>query len=184
MNINIYSQKIANFLSLRLIELTGILFILISSFFLLALISYSPEDPNFIISDRQEIKNLMGFRGSYAADILFQSLGLIVYLIPLNFFLTGLNLILIKKISIIIENLFFLILSLLSGSVFFDYFYQISFKFSVNGNGGFIGKFFNELFLGKIIYLNEQIIYYILILTTTLLFILSFKISIKNLLSL
>ena len=183
MNINIYSQKIANFLSLRLIELTGILFILISSFFLLALISYSPEDPNFIISDRQEIKNLMGFRGSYTADILFQSLGLIVYLIPLNFFLTGLNLILIKKISIIIENLFFLILSLLSGSVFFDYFYQISFKFSVNGNGGFIGKFFNELFLGKIIYLNEQIIYYILILTTVLLFILSFKISIKNLLS-
>ena len=91
MNINIYSQKIANFLSLRLIELTGILFILISSFFLLALISYSPEDPNFIISDRQEIKNLMGFRGSYAADILFQSLGLIVYLIPLNFcrFLRG-----------------------------------------------------------------------------------------------
>ena len=59
MNINIYSQKIANFLSLRLIELTGILFILISSFFLLALISYSPEDPNFIISDRQEIKNLV-----------------------------------------------------------------------------------------------------------------------------
>ena len=89
MNINIYSQKIANFLSLRLIELTGILFILISSFFLLALISYSPEDPNFIISDRQEIKNFMGFRGSYTADILFQSLGLIVYLIPLNFFFNG-----------------------------------------------------------------------------------------------
>jgi len=183
MNINIYSQKIGNFLSLRLIELIGILFILISTFFLLSLISYSPEDPNFIISKKQEIKNLMGFRGSYTADILFQSLGLIVYLIPLNFFLTGLNLIIIKKISIIIENLFFLILSLLSGSIFFDFFYQTSFKFSVNGNGGFIGKFLNDMFFSKTINLNEKVVYYILIVATILLFILSFKISIKKILS-
>jgi len=123
MNINIYSNKIANFLALRLTELIGILLILISIFFLLTLISYSPEDPNFIVSEKFEIKNLMGFRGSYTSDILLQSFGLIAYLIPLNFFLTGFNLILIKKISIIIENLFFLILSLLSGSIFFYYFY-------------------------------------------------------------
>ena len=159
MNINIYSNKIAIFLALRLTELIGILLILISIFFLLTLISYSPEDPNFIVSEKFEIKNLMGFRGSYTSDILLQSFGLIAYLIPLNFFLTGFNLILIKKISIIIENLFFLILSLLSGSIFFDYFYQNSFKLNINGNGGFLGKFLNELVFNKIINLNEKIIF-------------------------
>ncbi len=183
MNINIYSNKIANFLALRLAELIGIFFIFTSIFFVLTLISYSPEDPNFIVSKKFEIKNLMGFRGSYTSDILLQSFGLVAYLIPLNFFLTGFNLILIKKISIIIENLFFLILSLLSGSIFFDYFYQNSFKLSINGNGGFLGRFLNELVFNKIINLNEKIIFYILIIITILLFILSFKLNLKKSLS-
>ena len=144
MNINTYLHKIGNFITLRFIELIGVLFILGSIFIFLTLISYSPEDPNFIVSEQSKIKNLMGFRGSYTSDILFQSIGLIAYLIPLNFLFTGLNLITIKKITIIIENIFFLILSLLTGSIFFDYFYQTSFKLNINGNGGFIGDFFNE----------------------------------------
>ncbi len=182
MNINTYLHKIGNFVTLRFIELIGVLFILGSIFVFLTLISYSPEDPNFIVSEQSKIKNLMGFRGSYTSDILFQSIGLIAYLIPLNFLLTGLNLITIKKITIIIENIFFLILSLLTGSIFFDYFYQTSFKLNINGNGGFIGNFFNELLFNKIINLNEKIIFYILIVLTISLFILSFKMSLKKLL--
>ena len=182
MNINTYLHKIGNFITLRFIELIGVLFILGSIFIFLTLISYSPEDPNFIVSEQSKIKNLMGFRGSYTSDILFQSIGLIAYLIPLNFLLTGLNLITIKKITIIIENIFFLILSLLTGSIFFDYFYQTSFKLNINGNGGFIGNFFNELLFNKIINLNEKIIFYILIVLTISLFILSFKMSLKKLL--
>ena len=182
MNINTYLHKIGNFITLRFIELIGVLFILGSIFVFLTLISYSPEDPNFIVSEQSKIKNLMGFRGSYTSDILFQSIGLIAYLIPLNFLLTGLNLITIKKITIIIENIFFLILSLLTGSIFFDYFYQTSFKLNINGNGGFIGNFFNELLFNKIINLNEKIIFYILIVLTISLFILSFKMSLKKLL--
>ena len=180
MNINIYLHKIGNFITLRFIELIGILFILSSIFILLTLASYSPEDPNFIISEKSNIKNLMGFRGSYSADMLFQSVGLVAYLIPINFLLTGFNLIIIKKISIIFENIFFLILSLLSGSIFFDYFYQSSFKLSINGNGGFVGNFFNETFLSKIISSNEKIIFYILLTLTILLFVFSFKINLKK----
>ncbi len=182
MNINTYLHKIGNFITLRFIELIGVLFILGSIFIFLTLISYSPEDPNFIVSEQSKIKNLMGFRGSYTSDILFQSIGLIAYLIPLNFLFTGLNLITIKKITIIIENIFFLILSLLTGSIFFDYFYQTSFKLNINGNGGFIGDFFNEFLFNKIINLNEKIIFYILIVLTISLFILSFKMSLKKLL--
>ena len=77
---------------------------------LLALITYSPEDPNFIFPENTEIKNLLGFQGSFISDLFFQSIGLIAYLIPFTFIITGINIFRTKEFFLIIENTFFTIL--------------------------------------------------------------------------
>ena len=140
MNINIYSNKIANFLALRLAELIGIFFIFTSIFFVLTLISYSPEDPNFIVSKKFEIKNLMGFRGSYTSDILLQSFGLASFLLLLNFFFWGLDLIIKKELRRIILKLFLVVAYLTVGTVFIYLTFDNSFWLIDNGNSGFVGK--------------------------------------------
>ena len=78
-----------NFIIKRIVELFGILLSIFALLLFLALISYSPEDPNFIFNNDIEIKNLLGLKGSYTADIIFQSIGLISLLLPLTFLFTG-----------------------------------------------------------------------------------------------
>ena len=57
MNIEKNVEKIKNFTLKRLIEFIGTLILIISILILLALISYSPDDPNFIYPENQKIKN-------------------------------------------------------------------------------------------------------------------------------
>ena len=82
-------KKLANlsliFLTNRLIEIIGIIISILGFLLLISLITYSPSDPNFIFSDNIEVKNLLGFQGSYVSDFFLQSLGLISFLIPLTF---------------------------------------------------------------------------------------------------
>ena len=66
-----------SFLLKRLSELMGLALLCLSILLLASLISYTPEDPNFIFPDNAEIKNLLGAKGSYVSDILFQSIGLV-----------------------------------------------------------------------------------------------------------
>ena len=68
-------NKIGTFCINRLAELIGILIILTSIFIFLSLITYSPEDPNFIFPENTTIKNIMGSNGSFISDLLFQSFG-------------------------------------------------------------------------------------------------------------
>ena len=88
-------KKILNntthFIANRFAELIGLSIVIVSILLFISLISYSPEDPNFVFSKDSEIKNILGYRGSYASDILFQSLGLISIIIPISLFFTGLN---------------------------------------------------------------------------------------------
>ena len=77
-----------NFIIKRIVELFGILLSIFALLLFLALISYSPEDPNFIFNNDIEIKNLLGLKGSYTADIIFQSIGLVSLLLPLTFLFT------------------------------------------------------------------------------------------------
>ena len=86
-------MKIADFLSKtkvflirRIAELFGLVIIVVGISIFLSLLSYSPDDPNFIVNESEEITNLLGFRGSVISDFLFQSVGLIAYLIPLTLF--------------------------------------------------------------------------------------------------
>ena len=77
MKIKTFVEKSSSFLINRLSELAGIILLGLSLLLFLALISYSPEDPNFIFPENAEIKNLLGRKGSYVSDILYQSIGLI-----------------------------------------------------------------------------------------------------------
>ena len=81
-----YFEISISFLLKRLAELIGLFLLVLSTLLLVSLISYSPEDPNFIFPDNAEIKNLLGVKGSYVSDILYQSVGLISLLIPFSFF--------------------------------------------------------------------------------------------------
>ena len=130
---------------------------IISILIAISLLSYSPEDPNFIYSENIEIKNVLGFQGSFASDLLFQSLGLISILLCLTIFFTGINVIRYKKILLIIENLFFSLIYLISGSFFFSIFYPDSFWLTFNGNGGFIGNLLQDTFLSSIVNINKTI---------------------------
>ena len=56
MNINNIANKTLDFTVKRIAELTGILLVVFSIFIFISLVSYAPEDPNFIFSDNTEIK--------------------------------------------------------------------------------------------------------------------------------
>tara|TARA_X000001036_G_scaffold172956_1_gene163600 strand:- start:242 stop:2332 length:2091 start_codon:yes stop_codon:yes gene_type:complete len=157
----------------RLIELLGFCITIIGLLLLISLMSYSPEDPNFIFTGEKEIKNVLGFKGSIISDIFFQSIGLTSILIAITIFITGINIFISKKTIILLENLFFTVLYSLFGSLFFTLFYSDSFWLSINGNGGFVGKFLEGNYIFSIIDFNQKIYFYFLILIILSLFLLS-----------
>ena len=180
MDINKLSNSILNFIKKRLIEILGLIISTLGILLLLSLISYSPEDPNFIFPENYEIKNFLGFRGSFVSDLFFQSLGLITFLIPISFIAIGLSIIRIKKILFAIENVFYIVIYSALGAFFFNHYYKDAFKLYINGNGGFVGKYLNETFLSLIIKANESISFYILILVILFFFLLSTNFNIKS----
>ena len=97
-------ENISNFLIKRFIELFGLLISILSILLLISLLSYYPEDPNFIFPDNMEIKNILGFRGSFISDLFFQSIGLISVLVSITFFSTGINIIRTKKVLFILQS--------------------------------------------------------------------------------
>ena len=104
----------------RLIEIFGIIILCLGILLLISLISYSPTDPNFIFPENTEIKNILGYQGSYISDFFFQSIGLVAYLVPITYIFTGINVFKKKEIFLLIENSFFIILYSLVGSLFFS----------------------------------------------------------------
>ena len=181
MDIKKSAHLILNFIIKRLIEIIGISISFLGILILLSLISYSPNDPNFIFPENSEINNFLGFKGSYTSDLLFQSVGLISYLIPITFIFTGITIIKSKEFFLIFENTFYIIIYCLFGSLFFTYFYEDSFTLYINGNGGFVGKYLNQIFVNNIINLNQDFIYYLLFVITILLFLISINLNLKTL---
>ena len=88
-----------------------------------------------------------------------------------------------KNISFVLESLFYTILYLILGSLFLSFYYENSFWLIVNGNGGFVGKYLTNTFLANIITINTEIVYYVLIILVSLLFFLSTKIKLQNIIS-
>ena len=183
-SLNMNIKKIVNitllFIAKRLTEIFGFLILSAGIFLFVSLVSYSPEDPNFIFPENTEIKNLLGFRGSYISDIFFQSIGLISYLVSLTLIFTGINIIIRKDFFLIIENIFYSILYSIFGSLFLNHFYNTAFALFINGNGGFIGDYLNENFFKNLLSLNENLSYYFLIILIVAFFLLSVNFSLKK----
>jgi DNA segregation ATPase FtsK/SpoIIIE, S-DNA-T family len=180
MEIKKLAHNALNFSINRFIEILGISIFVIGTLLLVSLLSFSPEDPNFIFPDNTKIKNLLGYQGSFIADIFFQSFGLISVLIPFSLMLTGLNIFLNKKIFLIVESIFFTVLYLLLGSLFFSFFYTNAFELYTNGNGGFIGKYLKSTFLNSLIEINSLASYYLLLLFVLIFFLISIKFKIDS----
>jgi DNA segregation ATPase FtsK/SpoIIIE, S-DNA-T family len=177
MNIKKIADNVLNFCINRIIEIVAIFFSALGIFLLVALLSFSPSDPNFIFPNDSEIINILGFRGSFTSDLFYQCFGFISLLIPFSIIFLGFNIFKQKKIFLVIENLFYTILYLLSGSLFFSQFYPDSFRLYINGNGGFIGEYLNKSFLNSLINFEVTISYYFLILITILFFLRSINLS-------
>ena len=182
MNIKKTANLLLNFALRRLAEIFGILISLTGVMLFFALITYSPNDPNFIFPDNTKIENLMGFQGSFVSDLFFQSVGLIAYLIPFTLIFTGINILKTKDFFLFIENNFFTILYLIFGTLFFAYYYPDTYALYVNGNSGFVGEYLNNTFLKSLILINDDIFFYILILIIIILFLISINFNPKNLL--
>ena len=181
---NMDIKKLANSLLIftikRLIEIFGIIVLCLGIFIFISLISYSPADPNFIFPDNTVIENILGFQGSYTSDLIFQSFGLIAYLIPITYIFTGINIFKKKEMYLFIKNSFFIVLYILVGSLFFNFYYENSFVLYINGNGGFVGNYLNTSLINKIIFSYENIFYYLFVLVLITLFLISINFEIKK----
>ncbi len=183
MEIKTFFNKIIDFTLRRFAELVGLLLVISSILLFLSLISYSPEDPNFIFPENTEINNILGSKGSFTSDIFYQSIGLISILIPITIFFTGINVFIKKSFLKILENIFFIVIYSLLGSLFFSSFHDQSFWLTINGNNGFVGNLFEDSFFIKIIKINEQVSYYALIIVISIIFLLSINFKLKTFIS-
>ena len=172
-------NKALNFTISRIAELIGLSITISSILLFISLMSYSPEDPNFVFSNNAEIKNLLGLKGSYVSDLFFQSIGLISILIPLSLFFTGLNILRKKNFLIILENIFFIIIYSILGCLFFSAFHKETYWLIINGNNGFVGNLFTDSFLINLINSNNKISYYLLILLIISIFLISINFNLK-----
>ena len=180
MNIKKTANLLLNFAIKRLAEIFGVLISLAGGLLFLSLITYSPNDPNFIFPENTKIENLMGFHGSFISDLFFQSVGLIAYLIPFTLIITGINIFKSKDFFLFIENNFFTILYLLFGTLFFAHYYSDTYALFINGNSGFVGQYLNQTFLQSLILINEDIFFYILILIIFIFFLISINFNVAK----
>ena len=180
MDIKKLSNSALLFVIKRLIEIFGVSVSLIGILIFISLISYSPEDPNFIFPENTEIKNILGYQGSWMSDLILQSIGIIAYLLPITYILTGLNIFKKKEVLLVIENTFLIILYSIFGSLFFSIFFSENFGLYINGGGGFVGNYLAKTFVGNFIKSYENFFYYFLVLLTIFLFFLSINFNLKN----
>ncbi len=172
-------EKVRNFTLKRLIELFGILILIFSILILLALISYSPDDPNFIYPKNQEIINILGINGSIGADFLLQSIGLISYFLPISLIFLSITVVYHKNLTQIINSLFYIVCYSIVGTIFLTQFYKEAFFLIINGNGGFVGNYFYDKIFFKVVNLNTNISYYFQLFLFIILFLISINFKLK-----
>jgi len=173
--------NINSFLRKRIIESFGVLLIFIGIFLLAIIISYSPDDPNFIYTpENVEINNIGGFYGSVIADFFLQSFGLISILFVFNLLSWGFTLINEKTINNFTTKIFFTSVYLIIGTTTLNIFYNNSFWLIDNGNGGFVGSSIKENIYYFTSLIENQYVIYGLILITIISFILSLSLKLNE----
>ena len=180
MSIKSLLQNISSFIINRLIQLFGIFLAATSILLVIALLTYTASDPNFVYSNNNQIQNVLGFYGSVVSDFFLQSIGLISFLLTTTLFVTGVNVFFKKELTIILQNFFYVVLYIFFGTIFLSIFYLNSFLLPINGNGGFIGNTFSKGFVENMLLINKDISYYFMLISTLLLFFKSINFSIKS----
>ena len=173
MNLKNSIEKIRDFALKRLIELIGISILVLSILILAALISYSPNDPNFIYPKSQNINNILGIKGSIGADFLLQSIGLISYFLPITLIFLSIAIINQKNLIQIVNCLFYIVCYSIIGTIFLTQFYKEAFFLIINGNGGFVGDYFYNKIFFKVANLYTELTYYFQLLLFIVLFLIS-----------
>ena len=175
---------IITFIKNRFIEILGLLIVIISILLFLSILSYSPDDPNFIVSnEKTEIKNILGFYGSAISSLLLQSFGLIIFLFCISLFSMGFLIIKNKNFNYLLTKILYSMIYLSSGSAFFSIYKNNSYWLKVNGNGGFVGQYLNGLIYDFLDLLNYNIIFFSLLAITLFFFFLSIKFNLKTFLN-
>ena len=180
MNIKKIAITGLQFIINRLIEIIGVSVSIIGVLLFIALVSYSPSDPNFIFPENTKIQNILGFQGSYISDLFFQSIGIISYLLSITFIMTGINIFKTKNLFLIIKNIFYSIFYCILGALFFNFFYKDTFELYINGNGGFVGQYLNKTFLGDILNIQKIFSYYFILSLILIFFLISVNFKPKN----
>ena len=172
-------EKIRDFAIEKFIEFIGLLTLIFAFLMFLSLISYDPNDPNFIYPENQEIKNFLGINGSIGADFLLQSIGLISYFLPITLIFLSITLIYQKTLISILNSLFYMVCYSIVGSIFLTQFYKEAFFLVINGNGGFVGNYFYNNIFFKITNINSEVSYYFIILLFFILFFISINFRLR-----
>ena len=183
MNIKNSFEKAKDFALKRLIEFIGVLILGFSIFIFTALISYNPNDPNFIFPKNQEINNILGINGSIGADFLLQSIGLISYFLPITLIFLSIAIIYQKRLIQILNCLFYIVCYSIVGTIFLTQFYKEAYFLIINGNGGFVGDYFYNKIFFKVTNLHIEFSYYFQLLLFIVLFLVSINFKLVWLLS-
>ena len=65
MDIKKTANLLINFKIKKIAEIFGIIIFIAGVMMFLSLLTYTPEDPNFIFPENTKIKNIFGFHGSF-----------------------------------------------------------------------------------------------------------------------
>ena len=106
-----------DFLRRRLMELVGSGVTIAGVFLLLALFTFSPGDPSLNHATASAPKNLVGWPGAYIADLLMQTFGLAIFLVPVAMITWGVRLVRTHHLGFFGLRLSLLLLALLMMSV-------------------------------------------------------------------
>ena len=157
-------ESYQNFITNRLLELSGILLLLLSCFIFLSLLSFSPLDPSINNLTSSEISNLGGRIGANISDLLVQLFGYSSFILTVVLLSWSYKLIFHKYLPLIALHTFLLPFFLTSISVFIN-------LLNLSSVNGFIS---NEIMISLLdLGLLSTNLNYILLLISVLLFTLT-----------
>ena len=164
-------QKVLNFLKLRLIEVSGLVILTFSIFYLYSVATYSPENATLITPGKTEDLVFLNY-SFYISDFLLQAFGLSCFLLFVNFFIWSWLIIIQKSVSSITFKFLFIVIYLSFFSLGLKILFDQSFWLPDNGNGGFLGAYLIS-FITLDFYTFNSIIAYSSLTIGTIFFILS-----------
>ena len=133
------SAKLHTVINNRLREFFSLIIAGIGLIFLFALLSYNFDDPSFRNATGLVPKNMIGFLGSYSSDILFTSLGLASFCLPIVFLSWSYRILIKGRVNFLFRRAIFLPVTLFIGALFFSTNESPNFWNFANGLGGITG---------------------------------------------